>query len=79
MEVTISPDWVNTFIALGTFGTMALSLLIGYLFRLAKDLSEYKTYVAKTYATKSELNQVCDRMERKLDRVYDLLQKQNAA
>ncbi len=79
MEVILEPGWVNTFIALATFVTMVLGLLIGYLFRSAKEFSEYKAYAARTYATKDELNQFCDRMERKLDRVYDLLQKQNAA
>ncbi len=83
MEVILEPGWVNTFIALVTFVTMVLGLLIGYLFRSAKEFSEYKADAARTYATKDELNLLGDRIERtvgkEFDRLYDLLQKREAA
>ncbi len=81
MEVILTPAWVNTFIAVATFITTVLGLLIGYLFRSSKEFSEYKTYVANTYATKDELTQLGDRIERNMskefERLYSLLK--NAA
>lgn len=35
MGMTLDPSWVNAVLAFGTFVTLILSLLIGYLFRLS--------------------------------------------
>ncbi len=79
MEVILEPGWVSALTALVTFITMVLGLLIGHLFWSAREIDKFKTYAANTYAKKEELNHFCDRMERKLDRLYDLLQKKEAA
>lgn len=75
--MTLDPGWVNAVLAFGTFVTLILSLLIGYLFRLSKELSEYKTHVAETYATKHDVKELGDRIERSMvkefDRIHSLL------
>ncbi|WP_375750949.1 hypothetical protein [Vibrio sp. HN007] len=76
-------NWVNALIGLASFLTLLLSLLIGYLFRLSKEVSEYKTYVAKHHATKEELKDLAIRLERQIEtgfnRIYETLNKRDAA
>ncbi len=78
MEVILDASWVSTLLAFGTFVTLVLSLLIGYLFRLSKELGEYKTHVAETYATKDDVKELGDRIARSMvkefDRILTLLQ-----
>ncbi|WP_172557305.1 hypothetical protein [Vibrio fluvialis] len=83
MGMTLDPSWVNAVLAFGTFVTLILSLLIGYLFRLSKELGEYKTRVAETYATKDDVKELGDRIERSMvkefDRIHSLLQGREVA
>ncbi|MGL6026805.1 MAG: hypothetical protein ACRC0U_06910 [Vibrio sp.] len=71
MEVIIEPGWVNAVLAFGTFITLILSLLIGYLSRLSKELGEYKTHVAETYATKDDVKELGERIERGISKEFD--------
>lgn len=59
-------SWLNALVALASFLTLLLSLLIGYLFRVTKELSEYKIYVARNHATKEELKDLGERVERQI-------------
>ncbi|BDU38742.1 hypothetical protein [Vibrio nigripulchritudo] len=83
MGVNVDPNWLNAAIAFCTFVTLILSLLIGYLFRLSKELGEHKTHVAETYATKDDVKELGDRIERSMvkefDRIHALLQGRDAA
>ncbi|UQV23165.1 hypothetical protein [Vibrio sp. J383] len=82
MGMTLDPNWFNVLIAFCTFVTLILSLLIGYLFRLSKELGEHKTHVAETYATKDDVKELGDRIERSMvkefDRLHTLLQGKEA-
>ncbi len=80
----MDPNWLNALIALASFLTLLTSLLIGYLFRLSKELSSYKIHVAETYVTKLEMKDLTERLERQMqigfNRIYDILNnKRNVA
>ncbi|MGF1702960.1 hypothetical protein L4D09_21970 [Photobacterium makurazakiensis] len=79
----MDPNWLNALVALGSLLTLLTSVLIGYLFRLSKELSDYKTYVAQHHATKEELKDMAERMERHFDtgfdRIVEMLKQGKAA
>lgn len=76
-------NWLTALVALATFLTLLTSILIGYLFRLSNELSAYKTHVAEKYATKPEMNDLTERLERQMEigfnRIYDILNKRDVA
>ena len=76
-------SWLNALVALATFLTLLLSLLIGYLFRVTKELQEYKIYVARNHATKEELKDLGERVERQIEagfkQMINFLNKRDAA
>ncbi len=79
----MDPNWANALIGAASFLTLLTSFLIGFLFRLSKELSEFKAYVANYHATKEEMNSLADRLERQIetgfDRIYDLIKERKAA
>ncbi len=76
-------NWANVMIGMASFLTLLLSLLIGYLFRLSKEMSEYKIYVARNHATKDELKDLGERVERQIEtgfkQMMNILDKRDAA
>ncbi|MGF1764914.1 hypothetical protein [Aliivibrio kagoshimensis] len=76
-------SWLNALVALATFLTLLLSLLIGYLFRLTREMSEYKIYVARNHATKEELKDLGERVERQIEtgftQMMNVLKQRDAA
>lgn len=79
----MDPNWLNALVALASLLTLLTSVLIGYLFRLSKELSDYKTHVAQSYATKEELKDMAERMERQMEtgfnRIIETLKQGRAA
>jgi len=77
----MEPDQINAFVTLAAFLCVVASGMIGYFFRLSKELSDHKTHVAKYYMTKEESKEAVERMERNmelgLNRIYDLLNKRD--
>lgn len=73
----MDPNWVNALVALATLLIVLTSMLIGYFFKLSKELSNYKTHVAENYATKDEVKDLTERLERQMEigfnRMYDIL------
>jgi len=41
----------------------------------AKELSDHKTHVAETYATKTDFDKLTERMERQLQNGFDTLER----
>ena len=79
----MDPNWLNALVALASFLTLLTSVLIGYLFRLSKELSDYKTHVAEYYATKDEVKDLAARLEQQMqtgfNRIYDILNSKRDA
>lgn len=80
-------DWIM--VAIGVVGlilTITAPLFVG-LYRThqstAKELSEHKTHVAETYATKDDVKELGDRMERSMangfEQIKELINNRNAA
>lgn len=71
--------WLNALVTLATLLVVLTSMLIGYLFKLSKELSNYKTHVAESYATKDEFKDHAERLERQMEtgfnRLYDTLKR----
>ena len=61
---------------------MLTGALIGKLFSLSKELADYKTHVAESYATKEEVKDGFERLERQLEtgltRIYETLKREAA-
>ncbi|MUK40999.1 hypothetical protein GNP61_05435 [Aliivibrio fischeri] len=76
-------SWLNALIAAATLLTLLLTALITKFFALSKELSDLKTHVAETYATKDEVKDVIERVERQIEtgfnRIYETLNKRDAA
>ncbi|MGF1761359.1 hypothetical protein L4D76_26280 [Photobacterium sagamiensis] len=79
----MDPTWLNALVALATFLSLIVSALIGYLFKLSKELSDYKTHVAEYYATKDEVKDLAERVERQIEtgfsRMIEFLKQREAA
>lgn len=78
----MDPAWLSALVALATFLVMLIGALISKLFSLSKELAEYKTHVAESYATKEEVKDGFERLERQLEagltRIYDTLKREAA-
>ncbi|MCG7497755.1 hypothetical protein MHO82_12865 [Vibrio sp. Of7-15] len=76
----MDPSWINALVGVASFLTLLSSILIGYLFRLSKELSDHKLHVARYMATKNELKDLTVRVERQMesgfDRLSELLKKE---
>ncbi|MCG7499375.1 hypothetical protein MHO82_21140 [Vibrio sp. Of7-15] len=75
----MEPDWINA-----SVGVISLVIILaGLVFKQAKELSDYKTHVAETYATKEEVKDLTERLERQIEtgfnRVYEILSKRETA
>ncbi|CAE6928855.1 hypothetical protein ACOMICROBIO_GDFFDHBD_02465 [Vibrio sp. B1REV9] len=81
--VNIEPAWINALVAVATFLVAVSSILIGYLFRLSKELAEFKLYVATYHATKDEVEKLGEKIDSRLEshfnRIYNILNKRNVA
>ena len=69
--------------AVGMLIAVVVGAVITRLPAVSKDLAEHKTHVAETYATKDDVKELGDRMERNMasgfDRIYNLLKGRDAA
>ncbi|GIU12925.1 hypothetical protein [Shewanella sp. MBTL60-007] len=65
-----SLDWIRVFLAIGGLVLTVLVPLFVGLFNsqknTAKELSEHKTHVAESYATKDDVKDLGDRIERQM-------------
>ena len=72
-------NWLSALVALATLLVVLTSMLIGYLFKLSKELSNYKTHVAESYVTKDEFKDHAERLERQMEsgfnRLYETLNR----
>lgn len=78
----MDPTWLSALVALATLLVMLTGALIGKLFSLSKELADYKTHVAESYATKEEVKDGFERLERQLEtgltRIYETLEREAA-
>ncbi|EGQ8300075.1 MULTISPECIES: hypothetical protein [Vibrio] len=78
----MDPTWLSALVALATLLVMLTGALIGKLFSLSKELADYKTHVAESYATKEEVKDGFERLERQLEtgltRIYESLKREAA-
>ncbi|MEZ8230709.1 hypothetical protein AB6C58_18230 [Vibrio splendidus] len=78
----MDPTWLSALVALATLLVMLISALISKLFSLSKELADYKTHVAESYATKEEVKDGFERLERQLEtgltRIYESLKREAA-
>ncbi|ABU72944.1 MULTISPECIES: hypothetical protein [Vibrio] len=78
----MDPTWLSALVALATLLVMLTGALIGKLFSLSKELADYKTHVAESYATKEEVKDGFERLERQLEtgltRIYETLKREAA-
>jgi len=74
-------NWLSALVALATLLVVLTSMLIGYLFKLSKELSNYKTHVAESYVTKDEFKDHAERLERQMEsgfnRLYETLNRRD--
>ncbi|AOY11844.1 hypothetical protein BGL48_11870 [Salinivibrio sp. SS3] len=76
-------DWVTAVAtALGvliTIGGVAIAV-VNRIGAVARELSEHKTHVAENYATKDDVKDMTERVERQMEagfsRIYKLLEKE---
>jgi len=71
----MDPSWMSALVALVTLLTVLIGGLIGFLFRLSKELLNYKTHVAETFATKNEVKDLAERVERQIENGFDRMIK----
>jgi hypothetical protein len=75
----MDPNWLNALIGVATLLVVLTSMLIGYFFKLSKELSNYKTHVAENYVTKDEFKDHAERLERQMEtgfnRLYETLNR----
>ncbi|PMG64897.1 hypothetical protein [Vibrio lentus] len=78
----MDPTWLSALVALATLLVMLTGALISKLFSLSKELADYKTHVAESYATKEEVKDGFERLERQLEtgltRIYESLKREAA-
>lgn len=79
----MDPAWANALVGAVSLLVLIFSSMVGYFFRISREVSELKTYVASYYATKKELVTLSEQMERhqerseqNFNRLYDLLKNQ---
>ncbi len=81
--MNVDPNWVNALVAVASFLVLLSSILIGYLFRLSRELTEFKLYVATYHATKDEVEKLGEKIDSRLEshfnRIYDILNQRNVA
>ncbi|MEZ8455219.1 hypothetical protein AB6C42_06195 [Vibrio cyclitrophicus] len=78
----MDPTWLSALVAFATLLVMLIGALISKLFSLSKELADYKTHVAESYATKEEVKDGFERLERQLEtgltRIYESLKREAA-
>ncbi len=78
----MDPTWLSALVALATLLVMLIGALISKLFSLSKELADYKTHVAESYATKEEVKDGFERLARQLEtgltRIYESLKREAA-
>lgn len=76
-------SWLSGIVAMAGLIVTLTTMLIGFCFRLSRDLSSHKTHVAESYVTKDEFKAHAERLERQMengfDRIYDALNRRRRA
>lgn len=76
-------DWVAAVAAVIMIVIVVGGGLIKWLSKVAADLADHKTHVAENYATKDDVKEFGERVERNMnsgfDRIYNLLKGKDAA
>lgn len=79
----LEPAWVNVLIAAATLITALLGALITKFFSVTNELAELKIHVAESYATKDEVKDLAERVERQIEtgfnRIYETLNRREVA
>lgn len=75
-------SWTNTLVGVLSLLSVLLGALIAKYLSVTKELSDFKTHVAENYATKDEVKDVIERVERQIEigfnRIYEILNKRDA-
>jgi len=81
--MALDPAWVNALIAAAMLLTVLLTALVTKFFSVTKELAEFKTHVAENYATKDEVKDLAERVERQIEtgfnRIYETLNRRDVA
>ncbi|MBP3140136.1 hypothetical protein ACTFQF_15985 [Aliivibrio fischeri] len=76
-------SWTNALIGALSLLTVLLGALIAKFFSVTKELSDFKTHVAENYATKDEVKDAIERVERQIEigfnRLYEILNKRKTS
>jgi len=79
----MDPSWLSALVALATLLVMLIGALIGKLSSLSKELADYKTHVAENFATKDEVKDLAERVERQIEngfnRMFEILKNKRDA
>jgi len=75
----MDPNWLTALVAAATLLLTILGAMFGKILALSNEVAKYKTHVAETYATKEEIKDGFERLERQMSRIYDALSKRDAA
>ena len=74
-------SWTNTLVGVLSLLSVLLGALIAKYLSVTKELSDFKTHVAENYATKDEVKDVIERVERQIEigfnRIYEILNKRD--
>lgn len=75
----MSPEWISALVALAVFIFMLVGALINKIGSVGSDVANLKTHVAENYATKDEMKDLAQRVERQIetgfDRMIEILKK----
>ena len=84
----MSPEWISALVALAVFVFMLVGALFNKIGGVGSDMAnlkthvaDIKTHVAENYATKDEMKDLAQRVERQIetgfDRMIEILKKGN--
>jgi hypothetical protein len=79
MEAAETTNWLLVGIGLASLVLAIVGPLVAYLNSVAtktrNELNDHKTHVAETYATKNDVKELGDRMERQFTKSFDNLKE----
>lgn len=77
----MSPEWISAVVALALLVVTLIGALINKMGGLGREVANLKTHVAENYATKDEMKDLAQRVERQIetgfDRMIEILKKGN--
>jgi hypothetical protein len=77
----MSPEWISALVALALLVVTLIGALINKIGGLGSEVANLKTHVAENYATKDEMKDLAQRVERQIetgfDRMIEILKKGN--